>query len=336
MATDYFPLLRDIGLSEIQIQLYNYILQNNSGAINDLKEKLNYSYSQIVYNLSVLEEIGLIFSSKNSKNKMYYRIDPKIGLLKIIETKALTHKKQIVEIAESIKIAESFHGVCIKEIDFYHYTDFNLAVENFFNLFEHAENEIYLTSLPPTLLKRLESALYKAFMRGIKIVLYFSLEDFTTLNHYFDDLTNMLKRISIEITQTKEKICQTIRYNDIIVNNGLILVDGKYFNSILFIDDDIFHFDGFYNPNLVNQLKRYIDVKTVIKKVAIQNPDPVQYVLDLIRENQVITTRELSEKAKIGGSKIKEILTILINQQLIREIVIQGKTGKPRHEYSIK
>lgn len=334
MLKNYYPYLRDIGLSEIQIQLYEYILNNNSGTINEIKEELNYSYAQTDYNLSVLEEMGLVFSSNSGKSKRYFRIDPKIALTKILDNKLKNYQKQIEEIVENIKIEESTCGICIKDIDFYHYTDFNLAIENFFTLFENSEKEIYLTSLPPSLLKKLEPALYKAFMRGIKVILYFSLEDFQSLNNYFDTITNILKRIRAEIIQIKEKTCQNMRYNDVIVNNGLILIDEKYFNSILFIEDDTIHFNGFYSPDTAKQLKKYLEIKTVVKKIDIKQPDPVQYVLDLIHENKSISTRDLSKKSKIGGTKIKEILTILTNQGLINETVVKGDAGKPRHEYS--
>ena len=40
MLKNYHPYLRDIGLSEIQIQLYDYIIEEKTGTILEIKEKL--------------------------------------------------------------------------------------------------------------------------------------------------------------------------------------------------------------------------------------------------------------------------------------------------------
>jgi len=335
MLKKYHPYLRDIGLSDLQIKLYEYIVENKSGAVIELKEELNLSYSQVNYNLSVLEDLGLIFSTKSEKNKKFYRIDPKIALTKVLEDRVKNFKKQIDRIEEKVNIEESIQGVCLKNVPFYHYSDINLAVNNFIELIEKSTGEIVLSSLPPLLLKKIESILYNAFIRGVQIKLYFSNADFDSINNYFDLITDILSRIKLTIIQTKERTCQRARYNDILVNVGVILIDETYLNSISFIDDDIFHFDGFYGPAIVDQLKRFLEVKTVEKQIKIEFPKPLQIVLDIIKSKQSIMTRELSTLSKIGGGKLRESLNFLINEGIIKESKIKGATGKPRNEYSL-
>ena len=58
--------LNEIGLTDIQIKIYNYLLTHKFGTINDIKRDLNYSYTQVHHNLMILEEIGLIESSDSN------------------------------------------------------------------------------------------------------------------------------------------------------------------------------------------------------------------------------------------------------------------------------
>ncbi|MFX1575254.1 MAG: helix-turn-helix domain-containing protein [Promethearchaeota archaeon] len=335
MLKNYHPYLRDIGLSEIQIQLYDYIIVQKSGTILEIKEKLNLSYAQVNYNMSVLEDMGLIFSSKSQKNKKYFRIDPQIALTKVLDKKIKGFKKQINLIEETVKAEESTIGKCYANITFYHYTDLNLAVEYYFKLIDNCKNEIYMSSIPPTLLKKLESAFYSAFLRGVRLVLYFSKEDFDSINNYFEIITEILNRIQIEIIQTKESTCQHVRYNDIIVNNGVILIDGKYLNTVLFLNDDIFHFDGFYGVNFVQQSKQYLKVKTVVKRIKIEHPEPFQAVLEIIQNKNNISTKDLSIESKIGGGKLREILDYFLKIGKIKEYEIKEGVGKPKRVYSL-
>lgn len=335
MLKKYHPYLRDIGLSEVQIKLYDYIIENKSGAVIELKEELNLSYSQVNYNLSVLEDMGLIFSTKSEKNKKFYRFDPKIALTKVLENRVKNFKKQIDQIEEKVNIEESVQGVCLKNVPFYHYSDLNLAVNNYFELIKNSMEEIVLSSVPPILLKKIESVLYNACMRGVQIKLYFSNADFDSVDNYFDLITDILSRVRLTIIQTKERTCQRARYNDILVNVGVLLIDGKYLNAINFIDDDIFHFDGFYGPTFVEQSKRFMEINTVEKQIKIEFPEPIQTILDVIKAKQSIMTRELSTQSRVGGGKLREMLNYLINQGIVKESEIKGATGKPRKEYTL-
>ena len=45
-----------MGFSDIQINIYKYLLIHKYGTINDIKNELNYSYTQVYHNLQFLEE----------------------------------------------------------------------------------------------------------------------------------------------------------------------------------------------------------------------------------------------------------------------------------------
>ena len=60
IVTNFSRFLSEIGLTEIQIKIYNYLLTHKFGTINDIKNELNYSYTQVHHNLITLEEKGLI------------------------------------------------------------------------------------------------------------------------------------------------------------------------------------------------------------------------------------------------------------------------------------
>ncbi|MFX1366508.1 MAG: hypothetical protein ACFFCE_03210 [Promethearchaeota archaeon] len=285
--------------------------------------------------MSVLEYMGLIFSTKSEKNKIFYRIDPKITLTKVLEDRVKNFKKQIDKIEEKVNIEESIQGVCLKNVPFYHYSDLNLAVNNFFELIENSSQEIILSSLRPIILKKIEFVLYNAYMRGMQIKLYFSNADFDMINNYFNLITDILKRIRIELIQTEQRTCQIIKYNDDIVNMGNIILDENYLNSIVFKEDEIFHVDGFQGP-FAKQAKNYLEVLTIIKRIEIEYPEPIKKILNTIRETETIKTRDLSSKSKIGGSKLKDILEFLIDKGLIEEKIIKGEqAGRPKKIYSI-
>jgi len=88
-------------------------------------------------------------------------------------------------------------------------------------------------------------------------------------------------------------------------------------------------------PNMAISVRKMFDAKTCIKSVEI-NPDPIQNVLDLIKDQDNIKTRELSIKSKISGAKLREILKFLNNEGLIKEEIIKSeKAGRPKRVYSI-
>ena len=172
-------------------------------------------------------------------------------------------------------------------------------------------------------------------MRGIKIQFFFSSLDFEIISNYLEIITDILKRIRVEIIQTEQRTCQVIRYNDDIVNMGNILLDGNYLNSIVFKEGDVFHVDGFRGP-FAKQAKDYLQVLNVTKRLKIEYPEPIQNVLNIIKENKTINTRDLSSISKIGGTKLREILNFLINQGILQEIVIkEDKAGRPKRKYSL-
>jgi len=332
IATNFSGFLSEIGLTEIQIKIYNYLLNHKFGTINDIKNDLHYSYTQVHHNLIILEEKGLIESS-DSKPRIYLKINPKISLMELIDKKYNALNEKLNELDEELKVQDSVVGRCAREISFYHYSDLSLAYENFYLLIESAEREIIMSSLPPSVLRKLEPALYQAFMKGVHITLYFSDLDFETLENYFEEITSILKRIGVYIVQTEEKTCQLIRYNDELVNMGNILIDENYLNSIIFKEDLAFHIDGFRGP-FAKQAKNMLEIKTVKNKIQIVYPYPIKKVLTVIEDSNMIKTRDLSKNSGIGGSKLKEILNFLVREGVIKEHIANEGVGRPGKYYS--
>jgi len=334
MITSTFnKFLNEIGLTDIQIKIYNYLLTHKFGTINDIKKDLNYSYTQVHHNLMILEEIGLIESS-DSKPRIYIKINPKIALTELINKKFNAFQENINKLDEELKVQKSVMGRCIREVSFYHYSNLNLAFENYYLLIENTLHEIIMSSLPISLLKRLEPALYQAFMRGVQIRLYFSDLDFEKYPNYLEEVTNTLKRTGTEIIQTKEKTCQLVRLNDEIVNMGNILIDEDYLNSVIFKEDDVFQVDGFRGP-FAKQAKKMLEIKTVEKRIKIGYPRSFKEVLGVIDERNMIKTRDLSKSSGIGGTKLKEILNYLVREGVIKEHIKSEGVGRPGKYYSI-
>ena len=325
--------LNEIGLTDIQIKIYNYLLTHKFGTINDIKRDLNYSYTQVHHNLMILEEKGLIESS-DSKPRIYIKINPRIALTELINKKFNAFQENINKLDEELKIQESAMGRCIRDVSFYHYSNLSLAFENYYILIENTLHEIIMSSLPISFLKRLEPALYQAFMRGVQIRLYFSDLDFEKYPNYLEEVTNTLKRTGTEIIQTKEKTCQLVRLNDEIVNMGNILIDEDYLNSVIFKEDDVFQVDGFRGP-FAKQAKKMLEIKTVEKRIKIGYPRSFKEVLCVIDERNMIKTRDLSKSSGIGGTKLKEILNYLVREGVIKEHIKSEGVGRPGIYYSI-
>ncbi len=328
--------LNEFGLTDIQIEIYDYILNNKFGTINKIKSILNYSYTQVRNNLNALVDKKLISSSLEEKERVFYRINPKSALTEILELKNKTLLKKIDNLDDDIKSKESFRGVCVKEISFYHHSDYNIALENLINLIINATKRIVFSSVPPTLLDKLKHGLHESFMKGVEIKIFYSQLDFEGLTNYFELVTDILKNVKFTIIETEEKTCRNIRFNDLIVNEGMILIDEGYFNSVLFLDDVMFHFNGFFSSIVLNQANNMLEFKSAVKSVEI-NPESMQNILEIIKEVPSLKTRDLSEKSKIGGSKLRKILEFLINQDIVEEKIIKDdKAGRPCKIYLIK
>ncbi|MFX1268609.1 MAG: TrmB family transcriptional regulator [Promethearchaeota archaeon] len=325
--------LNEFGLNDIQIKIYNYLLNNRFGSIDDIKNELNFSYTQVRDNLRYLEDHKFI-TSNDSKPKVYFRVDPKVILNNLLKEKNDQILEKINKLEEILQVDESSKGVCTRNITFYHYSEISTGIEYIYNLIEKAESEILLSSLPPSLLKSFERALHKAYMNGVKLKIFYSESDFESIRNYFDIITDILKDIKITIVETNERTCRYVRFNDLIVSEGVILID-SYFNSALFIDDKFFHFNGFYMPNMADGVRNMLNAKRIIKSIEI-TPEIVQNILNVIQDHDTLKTRDLSIRSKIGGAKLREILNLLINQGLIKEEIIKNdKAGRPKRVYSV-
>jgi sugar-specific transcriptional regulator TrmB len=326
--------LENIGLNEIQTEIYYYLLFHKSSTINDIKEALGFSYAQVNFNLHVLEEQELINSS-DTKPKQFFRIDPKIGLTKIIDQKIEKYNTFLDEIEEKITISESQKGICTKDVYHYHFTDMNLAIEKLYYLIKNCKESIVLTTLPPYFLKKIEPFLREAFKRGIKITFYYSTLDYTSSFNLLDEVSEIFKRLRITIIQVREKIAHSIVYNNMIVNNGHILIDNGFFNAICYREDSIFFAEGFYGKAVVKQLTHLFKVKTVEKELEIKYPESYKRVLNIIEEMGSIKTRDISLETGISGSKLKEILDFLLGENMIKEFIDDTGIGRPGAYYSL-
>ena len=336
MNNQIFSFLYEIGFTDIQINIYKYLLSNKFGTINDIKNELNYSYAQVYNNLLYLEEQELIESNSNSKPKLFIRKNPKLVLTELLNKRYQIYEKQVDNIENEVRIQESKFGRCLKDVTFYYYSNFAMGVENLLSMIQNSEKEIVMTTLPLILLKKIEPALHAAFKRGVEIILFFSEADFEIQNDHFGEIINILYRIRIQITQTKEKVCQVVRYDDEIMNSGNIFIDEKYLNSVIFQEYNVFAFDGHYNPNIIKQVKKYLELKTVLKKIEVKYPESINNVLKIIEEKKSIKTRDLSFEARMGGAKLRDILDFLIKEGVVQEKFITcEKAGRPRRVYSI-
>jgi sugar-specific transcriptional regulator TrmB len=325
--------LNEFGLNDIQIKIYKYLLNNRFGSIDEIKNELNYSYSQVRDNLKYLEDHRFL-TSNESKPKVYFRVNPKVSLTTLLKKKNNQLLEKINKLEENLQVDESSKGVCTRNITFYHHSEIGIGIEYIYNLIEKAEDEILLSSLPPSLLKNFERALHKAYLNNVRLKIFYSESDFESIRNYFDIITEILKDIKITIVETNERTCRYIKFNDLIVSEGVILVD-NYFNSVLFIDDKFFHFNGFYMPNMADGVRNMLNAKRIIKSIEII-PELVQNILNVIQDHDAVKTRDLSIKSKIGGAKLREILDLLINQGLIKEEIIKGeKAGRPKRVYSV-
>ncbi|MBD3256505.1 MAG: hypothetical protein GF383_15525 [Candidatus Lokiarchaeota archaeon] len=320
--------LRDLGLNDIQLNFYNHFLRHRFCTIKDLRQDYNYSYSQTYNNLDVLEELGLI-DSTDDKPKLYFRVNPKEILSKKLEEKYKEYSERINILDKEIRREESLVGVCQRNITFYHYSELAPGIDHLISLIDNSNSRIVMSALPPSLLKKIEYSLRNAFLKGVEISFFFSRSDFETIQNIFEVYTNILKKLRIKITQTEERTCRLIRFNDLIVNNGILMIDDFGFNTIIFQEDEILHFDGFTAPNLVAQSKKELMSKTKVKTIEINYPKPYQEIIDIISEKKKIKTRELSKLAGIGGSKLRNLLNFLIKDGKIQEKIENEGVGRP-------
>lgn len=328
--------LNELGLSDIQTDIYRYLILQNSSSINQLKDNLNLSYSQTINNLNLLKKKGLV-SSGNVKPKIFHLIDPKTTLQQLVEKKNTYYSDHIERIEEEIKISESKKGVCMKDIPHYYYSDIGLGIEKFYRLIRNAKEKIILSSLPLQFIKKLEPALKESFIKGIKIEIYYSILDYDSQINYLDEITNIFKRIRVNIVEIKEKTCQRVGFNNNIINNGYILIDKGFFNSIGFMENKIFYTQGFYSENIVSQMVNMFHLKTIIKQVELKFPEIYERIIRIIEENEnPLKTRDLSKLTGVGGTKLKEILKFLKNEGIIEEIIKISSKGRPGIYYSRK
>lgn len=328
--------LFEIDFSDVQMNVYKYLIMHKFGTINEIKNDLKYSYSQVQHALLFLKKKNLVDLSSDEKPHVFVRKNPKIALTKLFNERYKTFENNIHDLDEEIKIQETKYGRCVKDVTFYYYSDLVLGVDNLTSMIDEAEAEVVITSTPISLLKRLEPSLYNAFMRGVSLKMYFSEADFEKVNNYLEQALDILRRMRIKIVQAEEKVCQVVRFNDEIVNMGNAFIDGKYLNSFMFGEGNILGFDGHFNPGVIQQVKKYLDLKTTVKIVEIEYPEPIKSVLTIMEQDKAIKTRDLSHRSKISGARLRQILDYLISEGIVREEIVQNEqAGRPKRVYSL-
>ena len=326
--------LNDLGLSNLQTEIYQYLILHNSSTINQIKENMNLSYSQTINNLNLLQKKGLV-GSGDVKPKKFHLIDPKTTLEQLIEKKNAYYNNSIEKIEEEIKISESKKGICIKDVSHYYYSDISLGIEKFYRLIKNAKDKIILSSLPLNFMKKLEPSLKESFIKGTKIEIYYSVLDYDSQINCLEEITNIFKRLRVNIIEIKEKTCQRVGFNNNIINNGYILIDKGFFNSVGFMGDNVFYTQGFYSEIIISQIINMFHLKTIVKQVELKYPKIYEKIIQIIEENEEpLKTRDLSKITGVGGTKLKEILRFLKNEGSIEENVIISSKGRPGTYYS--
>lgn len=328
--------LNELGLSDIQTNIYQYLILQNSRTINQIKENLNLSYSQTINNLNIMQKKGLI-GSGNVKPKIFHLIDPKTTLQQLVEKKNAYYNENIEKIDEEIKIVESKKGICIRDISHYYYSDISLGVEKFYRLIRNAKEKIILSSLPLNLMRKLEPALKESFIEGIKIEIYYSVLDYNSHINCLEEITSIFKRIRVNIIEIEEKTCQRVGFNNNIINDGFILIDKGLFNSVGFMGNNMFYTQGFYSESIISQMINMFQLKTIVRQVELKYPKIYERIIQIIEENEEpLKTRDLSKMTGVGGTKLKEILRFLKNEGIIEEIIKNSSKGRPGIYYSKK
>jgi sugar-specific transcriptional regulator TrmB len=332
MQFKYF--LNELGLSDIQTEIYYSLIRQNNCTINQIKENLNLSYSQTINNLTILQKKGLV-GTGNFKPKSFHLIDPKTTLQELVEKKNEFYNENIEKIDEEISISESKQGICIKDISHYYYSDISLGIEKFYRLIRNAKEKIILSSLPFNLMKKLESVLKDSFIKGVKIEIYYSVLDYDSQINCLEEITNIFKQIRVSIIEIEEKACQRVGYNNNIINNGYILIDEGFFNTVGFMENDIFYTQGFYSKIIISQIIDMFHLKTIVKQVELKYPKIYEKIIRIIEENkESLKTRDLSKITGIGGTKLKKILNFLKNEGIIEEKINISSKGRPGIYYS--
>ncbi len=328
-------MLVEIGLTSVQQQIYGHLLVNRRATIDDIKDATRLSYAQVQHNLQSLEKFGLVSGPPGTKPRSFIAVDPKTSLVAALDAKYKACHESIILLDTELRIQERASGYCVKRVSFYHYTDPDLAIEHFHALIRDANEEIVLSAPPPVMLRKLEPAFRDAFLRGVNISIYYSDLDFDELKDYIERILGIMRRTRVTIVQTREKTTQLVRFNDVIMNMGVLLIDGVLLNSIVFKDDTLYHANGFQGQAFVDQAKEFLEVLNVEKKIT-ENPEPVQAVIDAIEARGAVKTRDIGNTSGISGETLRKILDYLVKQGMIKETVVKsGEAGRPKKVYQV-
>lgn len=328
-------LLGMFGLTLVQQQVYEQLLLNRQATIEAIKDATGLSYAQVQHNLNVMIDKNLVAASPGTKPKRFIAINPKNTLADILDTRYKDLQESLKRFETELRIHEQASGQCTRQVTFYHYSDMDLAMENIHALLSSASTEIVISSPPPSLLRRVESTLHDSYLKGVSISLYYSILDFDEIDNYIELILDILKRTRVTIIQTREKTCQLVRFNDIIMNMGNFLVDGVQLCSYVFRDDVIHHVNGFFNPPIVDSAKKFLEIKTIENKIE-ENPEPIQAVLDAIKHQGLAKTRDIGNATGVSGAMLRKFLDYLIQQNLVTETIVKSEgAGRPKRIYQL-
>ena len=326
---------QNLDLSEIESELYFYILLYGPKTFSEIREYFNYSYSQVRDNLKKLVNAGFM-GINNKKPVSYQAYDFRVVLNEVIEKKINKYNDIMDKLDEEIRIFHSDYGVCDRTITTYYYDNLVLGINRMFEIIKNAKFEIIIGSMPIDLMYHLQKGLKEAVLRGVKVICYYSELDFEEEVKYKEKIMQILSSCRAEIIQTKEKICRVVNYNENLVNEGWLLVDDTYFSNYCFNNQELLLMNGFREPGVVLAVKKMLYNKTMVKgKILTDYPDNVIKVKRAIRANKGISKNKLSQLTGISGSKLKRIITILERDNSVIKSKKGSGRGRPSYLYSV-
>ncbi|OLS15186.1 MAG: hypothetical protein RBG13Loki_1200 [Promethearchaeota archaeon CR_4] len=339
---DATPLLRELGFDENMAQVYFALVDLGRATIKQIqamnKPGKSLSYSQVYHALKKLLNAQVVEQHPSFEDS-FSPVNPSLVFDEIKQQKWEKLARIEQDLADRYERSTKEFGMCTIQTNRFYFSSLDLGFKIITDRFINSATTILVfLAPPPTLIRQLLPALTRAYGRGVKLEIHYSVRDFEEYPNYPAVLLALCKNIRVKLVQRQFRTYDAVAINDELTRVGSLLIDNQQLVSVPYhrikrtngeIDFGIDFFEGFFQAQAIVQNIIAGFPENPILQMIDSIPPRESQILEYLKDHPRSPKHELSLALGIGGTDLREILARLTQHGLILTEKVPQNRGRP-------
>ena len=339
---DATPLLHELGFDENMAQVYFALIDMGRATIKQIQAGFlpgtNLSYSQVYHALKKLQNAKVIEQHPSFEDS-FSPVNPTLVFDDFKQRKWETLAGIEQDLADRYERSTKEFGMCTIQTNRFYFSSLDLGFKILTDRFVNGATTILVfLAPPPVLLRQLLPALTRAYGRGVKLEIHYSVRDFEEYPNYPAVLLALCKNIRVRLVQRQFRTYDAVAINDELTRVGSVLIDNRQLVSVPYhrirgangeLDFGIDFFEGFFQaPGIVQDIIAGFPENPILQMIDSVPPRESQ-ILEYLKDHPQTSKHQLSAALGIGGTDLAEILARMHQQGIIITEKVPQKRGRP-------